>query len=203
VSAVDDRSWTESDKLARERIEAERAFAARTPPSHGVVWWASVIAVIALGTIVFAFAYSYFYLRLGADQWPLEGTDLRPWELPAVALGCVAAALVVGPQATRGRLPIAVACLLAATGLVAQIVALANAGYSVDANAYEALVITMDGIGVTLLATAVGVRVAAVSFEWPRLGPNALHEADAAFFVGLASIWIALWAVIHLAPRLL
>lgn len=203
MTITDDAPRGESEMLARARIDAERAFAARTPPSRGVVWWASVIAVIALGTIAFAFVYAYFYLRLGTDRWPPEGTDLRPWGTPAIALALVALALGIGPSARRGRIAIGTSAGLAAAGLVVQVVALVQGGHQVDANAYEAIVTVIDGLAITLLATALGIRVAAVTFEWPRRGPNALHDADAAFFVGLASIWIALWAVLHLAPRLL
>jgi hypothetical protein len=110
---------------------------------------------------------------------------------------------VIGPSARRGRPALVAGGLLAAGGLGAQVVALAQAGYSIDANAYEALVVTIDALAAVLLVTALGVRLAAALFEWPRRGPNALHDADAAFFVGLSSLWIGLWAVLHLSPRLL
>ena len=198
----------EPEQLEPARARAEREFAARTPATRGVVWWAAAIAVVALGTIASAFVYSYFYLRLGADSWPPAGTTLRSWELPAVALVALALALLVGPGAQRGRLALAAGGALAAAALVVQLVALAGADHRIDANAYEALVTTLDALAAALLATAVAIRLAAICLDRPSRGAavtarRPLHEADAAFFVGLSSIWIAIWAVLHLAPRVL
>jgi hypothetical protein len=203
VSRTEVRYADESELLAAARVEAQRAFAARTSPGRGVMWWASVIALVGVGTIAAAFVYSYYYLRLGAESWPLAGTEVRDWQLPVAALVAVVAALVLGPTARRGRAMIAVAGASAAAGAGLQAVGLARSDHAVDANAYEALVVTIDVLAAVLLVSAIAVRVAAVGFGWPRRGPNALHDADAAWFVGCAVLWIALWAVLHLSPRVI
>ncbi|MGY6501444.1 MAG: cytochrome c oxidase subunit I [Acidimicrobiales bacterium] len=189
--------------LARARTEAHRVFAAEGASGRNVVWWAMVIALVGLGTIASAFVYSYFYLRLGADQWPLPGTPLRTWQAPALALGLAIGAGVTaaGTLPARGRL--AASWSLGAGAVLVQLWSLIDSGYAIDANAYEALVVTLEAVSALLLAAAIGLRTFAVRFWTPDARPGGLHDADAALWKGALWIWIAVWGVVHLAPRII
>ena len=194
---------SESEVLVAARIEANRAFAAHTPPARNAIWWAMVIALIAIATISAAFVYSYFYLRLGADSWPPPGTDLRSWELPLVALVAALVAGFVGLNADRPRVLLVVAAAIGGVALGAQLFALVDSGHAIDANAYEALVITIEGIAALLLATAIALRIAAIAFYRPPARPDGLHDADAALWPGAIGLWSILWLIVHVAPRLI
>ena len=200
---IDTGYQDESDLLVAARVEAHRAFAANTPTGRNAVWWAMVIGLVGVGHIAGAFVYSYYYLRLGADSWPIEGTDLRSWMLPAVALAGAVVALVISHDATRGRAVLALSVVIATAALVVQITSLILSGYQVDANAYEALVVTIEVLAALLLTTAIGLRVAAVIFHRPNPRPSGLFDADAALWKGGIGLWIVLWAVLHLSPRVI
>ena len=192
---------TESDVLAAARSEAHRAFAAHTPPARNAIWWAMMIVLVAIGTISAAFVYSYFYLRLGADSWPLPGTELRSLGLPTVAVAAALAGLAAAPTSARPR-PLVI--LAAGAGLVAltvQLVALLDSGYAIDANAYEALVITIEALSAVVLASALALRLAAVVLARPDARPEGLRDADGALWIGALGLWVALWVLLHVAPR--
>lgn len=193
----------ETAVLQAARVEAHRAFAAHTRVGRNAVWWAMVIAVVGIGTIAAAFVYSYFYLRLGAETWPLPGTDLRAWQLPAVALALALGGLVLAPSADRGRLLLTVATLAGGGALAVQLASLVDSGYRMDANAYEALVITIEAVSMLLLTSALLLRAFAIALFRPHARPSGLHDADAALWIGTLGLWVVLWLVVHASPRVI
>jgi hypothetical protein len=193
----------ETEVLRSARVEAQRAFAAHSRIGRNAVWWAMVIALVGIGTIAGAFVYSYYYLRLGADNWPLPGTDLRSWEMPAAALALAAVGVLVAPSANRGRILLVVAALAGTAALAVQLVALIDSGYRIDANAYEALVITIEAISIVILAAALVLRGFAIAFFHPHARPSGLHDADAALWIGTIGLWSVLWLVVHVSPRVI
>jgi cytochrome c oxidase subunit III len=196
---------SETDLLAAARADAHRAFAAHTPPARNAIWWAMVIALVAIGTIAAAFVYSYFYLRLGADSWPLPDSELRSLGLPAVALAAALTALVAAPTSGRPRPFLVLATAGGVIALTVQVVALVDSAYAIDANAYEALVITIEALGAVVLTSALAVRLAVVllaTSAQPDHRPQGLHDADAALWPGALGLWIALWLLVHVAPRM-
>ena len=205
ASDSDDRADPEAEVRDREqaaaRRDADRAFAAETEPGRDIMWWAAVISMVGVGTIVGAFVYSYFYLRLGADSWPPPGTELRTWTLPAAALGSAVAALLVGHGWALGRVRAVASLVLAATALALQMAALAGSGYRIDTNAYEALVIVLEVAVALLLATVTAVRLSAIRFWTPDRRRSGLHSADQALWAGALLLWTAVWLVVHMAPR--
>ena len=188
-------------ELAAARAEADLAFAAETPPGRDIMWWAALISLIGVGMIVGAFIYSYFYLRLGADSWPPQGTDLRSWTVPAVALAAAVAALFVGHGWGLGRIRSLTSLALAATAVVLQVTELVRADYRIDANAYQALVILIESVAALLLATAVAIRLSAIRFWTSDRRSSGLHSADQAIWPGALFLWSVVWLVIHMAPR--
>lgn len=193
---------TEDQLLQTARLRAHEAFTAHTRPGRNAVWWAMVIGLIGIGTIASAFVYSYFYLRLGADSWPTTGTALRPLGAPLVALVLVVLGLIAAPGGDNGRWRLTGATVTGTAALVVQVGDLVASGYDIAANAYEALVVTMDAIAAIVLAAAILVRVFAVVHHRTAPRPGALLDADAALWRGAAGIWVGLWLVVHVAPRL-
>jgi cytochrome c oxidase subunit I+III len=185
------------------RTAAEATFAEHTDPGASAMSWAVAVGLVGVATIAGAFVYSYVYLRLGADTWPLDGTGPRPLWVPLAAAAAVVVGALVAPTLRRGRAVAAIALLVTAGGLVTQLVALAGSGVAIDADAYEALVVTLEVFAAVILATGVLVRAAAVLLARPGREATAIVSADGTLWVGASLLWLALWATVHLGPRIL
>ena len=192
----------EESVLVAARLHAHQAFAAHTRPGRNAVWWAMVIGLVGIGTIASAFVYSYFYLRLGADTWPPDGTALRPLGFPLVALALLVVAAGVGPGGDRARWRLALSGGFGLIAGVVQVASLVDSDYDIAGNAYEALVVTMDSLAAIVLASAILVRVFAVVHHRTAPRPGALLDADTALWWGATGIWVGLWLVVHVAPRI-
>jgi cytochrome c oxidase subunit I+III len=191
----------EQEVLAQAREQADRAFAAAGPTGRPIVVTGVIVGMIGVAHIVGAFVYSYFYVRLGTPEWPPPGTDLRGWALPAVALALVAATVPVASGRRRAPVTLTISALLGAAALAVQVGAIVESGYALDANAYEGLVLVLEGVAAVLLAAGVLVRLTVVGLLRRAPGDRALLEADGAVWVAAVATWTVLWAVLHVAPR--
>jgi cytochrome c oxidase subunit I+III len=189
------------DPQLHERHEADAVFSEYVSVGRSAVWWASLLAAAALATITGAMIYAYGYLWLSADQWPLGGQDPRDLGGPLLALGLVVAAWLVAPTTNLHRLTAAVSALVATAAVVVQVTAVVQSDVSISADAYQALVITLEGWSAVILGSAVAVRVAAVALMGPDRSVPSLRDADRAFFTSAVLIWAALWITLHVGAR--
>ncbi len=191
----------DAQHLAREH--AANTFAAHTPVGRGPMWWAVSVGLVAVATIGFALVYAYVYLQLGADAWPLDGSSPAGLGAPAIAAVLVLAGAAIAPTLRRGRAVGTAAATLAATAIVVELRALAVSGLTIDADAYGAIVITLQCFAALVLVTAVLVRTAAVLASRPDAEASGIRDADAALWLGASALWTAVWIVVHLGPRAL
>ncbi|CAN5809547.1 hypothetical protein BH23ACT5_BH23ACT5_08140 [soil metagenome] len=182
----------------RRAAEHFRALRSGRSPS----WWAVVVGLVALATIVAALVYAYFYLRLGAETWPPAGSDNRQSLLPWGALALVSASGALSLTRTRVRVVRWLEMALVVGGLVLQAFALAASGYRVDANAYEAIVIVLEATAASLLVAAVLVRVTVLARAITSPTEPEPFEVDIAYWRGAVVLWALLWVVVHIAPRI-
>ncbi len=185
--------------LARRR--AAEHFKALTPRGHSASWWGVMVGLTALATIVAALVYAYFYLRLGADSWPPSRSSERPLGIPLAALALVVVAGVLSMPRAGSGLARWLAMGLAAGGLTLQVVAVVGSGYRIDANAYEAIVIVLEVMAASLLAVALLVRATMLVEAMRSPTDPEPVEVDIAYWRGALVLWAVLWAVVHVAPR--
>jgi hypothetical protein len=195
------RGLAEDQVLGDARAQADREFAAAGPVGRPVVATAVIVGMIGVAHIAGAFVYSYFYIRLGTPDWPPDGTELRGWLLPAGALVLLAASVPVAAGAWRGPATLALAFVLGTGALVAQALAVGASGYAIDANAYESLVLVLEGVSAAVLVAAVLVRGAVVGLLQRAPGDRNLLATDATTWTAAVLIWSVLWVVLHIGPR--
>jgi cytochrome c oxidase subunit I+III len=189
------------DPQLHERHDADSVFAEYTSVGRSAVWWASLLGAAALATITGAMVYAYGYLWLSADDWPLGGQDPRPLGEPLLALGLLAGAWLLAPTTNRGRLAATVSAAAAVAAVVVQVAALVGSDVTIDADAYQALVVTLEGWSAVVLGSAVAVRLAAVVLMGPGRRIDSLRDADRAFFTCAVLMWGAVWVTLHAGAR--
>jgi cytochrome c oxidase subunit I+III len=188
------------EQPAADRRQAARHLAETRTGGRSAAWWAVMTGMTAVGTVVGALAYSYYYLRLGVDEWPPPGSAAPGLGFPLVAAGLVVAALGVGLLGKRRTAWRAGAWVVGAAGLAAQVAGVAGSGLRVAANSFEAMTLVLQGAGLALLGTAVLVRLVALV-----VGARVAHDAepvevDTGFWNVSLSLWLGVWVVVHLSP---
>jgi cytochrome c oxidase subunit I+III len=186
---------------------------ARTGPSHagtpttfpdlgplgrGPVWWAAAMAMTAAGVLTSALLYAYVYLSLDDAPWPPNGV-LAPIAWPLLALGAVVVGGIVG--ASRSHRIRTAAALLVAAGVAVQLWALRSSDQTIDRNAYEAIVITLEAWSALIVATAAALRLGTEAAVRGSADADSARECDRVVFPVAVVLWVVVWLVIHVAPR--
>jgi hypothetical protein len=130
-----DRSDPDDD-LGRERRAAGSTFALHTPASSTAVSLGAWLAVAVVGVLTGGFTYAYYYLRLGAASWPLDGSGPDAFGGPALAAVLVVAGLFGATTIEHGWVRSLLAWLALAVAAVVQLVSLAASGVSISSDAY-------------------------------------------------------------------
>ena len=190
------------DDRTGDRTDGQGPFSQLGPPGPGLVWWASLLTMTAIGVVTSALVYAYVYLSLDERPWPLEG-DPAPIGPPLLAL----AAIVVGGSLAVAGLRIGFGrrwvqlgtALLALTGVGLQLIALDTSGQAIDRDAYEAIVVTLEVWSALLVVVACGLRIGTAATD--RHAREAVREGDRVVFPAALTLWIVVWIVVHLVPR--
>jgi cytochrome c oxidase subunit III len=187
----------------------------RLEGSTSPLWWGSAllltIEVVAYGTLV----SSYFYLRFHAPEWPPNDAplpDLRLAGLGTLALLASSAAVAVSGRALDAeRSGLAVAGLLAASLLALSYVGFIAADRIVDVvrwdrDAYGSLVWTtmvIHALQAAVLGVIGGLLAILVKAGEVRRGKRAVLDASFLFWHGIVALWLPLFGVFYLLPRIL
>lgn len=213
--------WHAPEEAALEDADRARQF----EEAHGVrvniagseiiARWAMAVAVgglaIALATLIF----SYFYLRLNARVWPLDGIPVPDLTLPIIATGLLVISAIPTLVATRAiahdspgrlRLGLAAAFVLGIGFLVALGMEATQWPFRWDTNAYGSLVYVLVGFVVLIVLT--GLMMSAVVQFWAWRGHfNARHSAPvhnvALFWYFVIAGWLVTFATLYLTPYLI
>ncbi|HSL73959.1 MAG TPA: cytochrome c oxidase subunit I [Ilumatobacteraceae bacterium] len=191
------------DDLGQARRAAGSTFALHAPAASTAVSMGAWLAVAVVGVLTGGFAYAYYYLRLSATSWPLDGSGPDALGGPALAAVLVVTALFGASTIERGWIRSLLAWLAFAGAVVVQLVSLAASGVSISTDAYGAAVVTLTAWSAIVAGAALVVRGAGVVHAARGHWSASLAEADRPIWIGAGTVWLVLFAIVHLTPRAL
>ena len=198
-----------------EELEFEARFGIPVSPSGSriVSQWAMVLSITILAIAAITLVFSYFYIRLDAEVWPLGGLDRPGLLLPSLGtaillLGSGAMIWAVrGIQAGRqGRLKagLAATSVLGGAFIALQAYDLARTPFSWTTNAYGSLFYVLGAFPIiTVLA---GLGIMSVTQLWAWLGHytgeryTAVANAAIYWHAGVVGLWVVILATLYLSP---
>jgi cytochrome c oxidase subunit I+III len=189
------------DDLAARRRSAASTMALHTEPGRSAVSTGAWLTVAIVVVLTGGFAYAYFYLRLGASAWPLDGSDPAALGGPLLAAVLVVVAVVTASTIERGWLRGLLGWVAFAGAAVVQIVSLVASGTAISADAYGAVVVTLTAWALIVAAAALIVRGLGVYHAARGRWSLSLVDADRPIWLGAGAVWLAIFAVVHLTPR--
>jgi cytochrome c oxidase subunit I+III len=195
-----------------EEIETRSGLPVVAAGRLSVGWWGTIALVAVLGMSLAVMLFSYFYLRLFADAWPMGGLPHPALLLPlaaVAALGLSGAPLWLARRRLRDEPTFDPRALLGASAalgmvfLILQVVVLATSGFTPQVNAYaSAFYVTHLLMGLYALA-GVGVLLAGLRREdepgWRYVVER--HLGIAVLYWGFVIVGgVVVFAVLHLGP---
>jgi heme/copper-type cytochrome/quinol oxidase subunit 3 len=183
--------------------------------SHPPIWWGMILLMLIEAVVFASLVASYFYLRSGADTWPLGNIKAPDLLLPSInALILFASSIPVyladngirkGNQ-RRLKTGLVIGFIMGVIFLVLKYVEYSGLDYDWSTNAYTSIVWTITGfhsihVIALLLKTAVMIVLAFRNYfneeRHTGVGANGLYW----HFVVAA--WVPLFFTIYLSPRLI
>ena len=211
--------WPDEERLERIRrseVGAISGLPMMTTGPGSIGWWGMMYLLGILGMVYAVMLFSYMYIRLLADQWPLDGLPMPTFgviSLAAVALlGMTASVFVSRRLARAGRTTTARMALLGgaalALGVIAiQIYELVSAGFAPQTNAYGTVFFVAHYLQMTTtfvasaLLTAASVRIWKVGSSLSEHQELQLHITSLyVYFVTVAGLLT--FAVVYVLPYL-
>ncbi|MHA7837593.1 MAG: cytochrome c oxidase subunit 3 [bacterium] len=181
--------------------------------SESLLWW-GISGLIVVETIVFGtFLSSGFYLRVLQSGWPPP--DVAPpglsWASAITVL--LAASVVTIRRATRialqeRRKPIAMLLTSVALATVCGLLRLLELDalpFSWKTHAFGSVFWTLNGLHMAHVSAAVLGTGAVAALVWRRpLGPKVVlaTQVDGLYWQFMVIIWLPLYGVLYLVPRL-
>ncbi|MDQ3802590.1 MAG: cytochrome c oxidase subunit 3 [Acidobacteriota bacterium] len=180
-----------------------------------LTWWATLSMIFMEGTMFVVLLVSYFFLRTRVDDWPPGGT----WP-PDLLWGTVNTLIILASCVPnyfadkaanrldlRGvRLWMIVTLLFAVAFAVVRVFEFRGLNCRWDQNAYGSIVWMNMGFHTAHLLTDMvdTVVLIALVFLGPVEGKRFVDVAEnSAYWYFVVAMWLPLYAVIYLAPRLL
>jgi hypothetical protein len=110
-------------------------------------------------------------------------------------------AVVTASTIERGWLRGLLGWVAFAGAAVVQIVSLVASGTAISADAYGAVVVTLTAWALIVAAAALIVRGLGVYHAARGRWSLSLVDADRPIWLGAGAVWLAIFAVVHLTPR--
>jgi cytochrome c oxidase subunit I+III len=202
VARDDQQAVDDGDHGARARAAATNTFALHTSTSVSTaVSMGAWLGVGVIGVLTGGLAYAYYYLRLGAAAWPLDGSPPAALGGPVLAAGLVVVALASAVSIERGSVRGLVAWIALASAVVVNLRSLTASGVAISADAYSAAVVTLSVWSVIVACIALIVRGLGVYHAARGRRPVSLAEADRPIWIGACTVSLVVFVIVHLTPR--
>ena len=186
--------------------------------SHGhkpPVWWGMVFLILIESVVFASLIASYFYLRAGAEEWPLgtiKPPDLLLPSINALILFASSIPIYIADTGIRkgkqGRLKagLVISFIMGVVFLVLKYIEYSSLDYNWATNAYSSIVWTITGfhslhVFALLLKTAVMIVLAFQNYfnEERHTGVG----ANGMYWHFVVAAWVPLFFTLYLSPRLI
>jgi cytochrome c oxidase subunit 3 len=182
--------------------------------ARGTTWWAMLLTLFVLGSMLAALVFAYFYLRAGFPTWPPPPTGDPPLGRAAVSSGLlvlsglpVAAAHLAARSGRPGnRLPAALATgiALGVAFLLVQWADYATGDIDPQRDVYGSLFLAMAGFHhVNAVLALIGLGIVALKVRGTRMSPREQETAVTAahYWYFVVGSWLVIAFLLYITPR--
>ncbi len=198
--------------------EEERAFEEK----HGIPVWTTgsravgrggmMLLILILWIALFCFHFSYFFLRVQHEVWPLDNLPLPNWSLAALSTGLMllsggtvlwAVRGIRGGSNVRLALGLFVTFGLGAAAVAVQVYDYLQLTFDWQTNAYGSLFYIVGGYAIVV--TLGGLLINALTQFWAWRGQytaqrHVMAENTTLFWYSAIALWIVVYGVLYGAP---
>ncbi len=187
----------------------------RFPERKHPLWWGVLGLVIIEITVVATLIVSYFYLKMGAAQWPPPGVEPPPVLWPSINLALLLSSAGTMYWAGWGinrdsqtilTLGTGLSVLLASIVLVLRSLEFVAFDFAWDSHPYGSIVWTMTGFHFVHVVSAIVGTAAVTWLAWRGYFTRERQlgvVVDTLYWYFVAGIWIPMYLVLYWEPRLL
>jgi cytochrome c oxidase subunit I+III len=204
-----------STEEEEERFEEEYGVAVYSGGSPTVTRWAMYLLILLIAIALATFLFSYWYLRLQATLWPLDGLPLPDLLPGGIMVGLALLAAVAAWLSLRAiragnhtpmRLFLALATLLAIAAIGVGAWDYSRVPFSWTDNAYGSLWWVLGAFAFAVMAAAVIMAVIVqywgLQGHYSRRRNGAVANA-ARYFTAAFVVWLLTFGTLYLVPVLL
>jgi cytochrome c oxidase subunit I+III len=198
-----------------EAFEREHGIPVRTSGSRAVARGGMLLAILIIWIALACFLFSYFYVRLENEVWPLGNIALPNWPLAIIGVvilllsgGAVYWALQriqVGDQ-RQLQLGLAGAFILAAATLGLQLFDYSQLTFDWQVNAYGSLFYTLGGFAFAVLLGGLIMNGLVLFWAWRGQYTTRRYstvENVALYWYAMVATWLVTFATLYVSPYLI
>jgi cytochrome c oxidase subunit III len=183
--------------------------------SRGSLWWSMVLLLVIESMVFGTLIATYFYLRLGAIEWPPAGIKPPDLLLPTINTFILLASSISMYMADSGiqkgnvrRLVIGltVSGLMAVVFLILKVVEYAGVDYRWDDHSYGSIVWLVIGFHSAHVASVVlktAVMLVLASRNYFNAERHLGVQINGLYWHFVVGVWVPLYAMLYLAPRVM
>lgn len=183
--------------------------------SRGTLWWSFVLLLVIEATVFATLISAYFYLRMGAAEWPPPGVDPPKLLLPTIntfvlLLSSVPMHMadkgITGGNARRLVWGAAIAIGMALVFLVLKVVEYSGVSYRWDDHAYGSIVWLIIGFHSAHVASLVLKTSVILILGWRGYFSEQRHlgvQVNGIYWHFVVLVWLPLYAVLYWSPRIM
>jgi cytochrome c oxidase subunit III len=179
------------------------------------LWWGMVMLLVIESMVFGTLIASYFYLRMGAPEWPPPGISPPDLALPAfntLVLLASSGCMYYGDSSIKkgnnsGLIwGVAAAVALALVFLILKVVEYAAVPYRWDEHAYASIVWSIVGFHSAHVASVALKGAVVFILAYRRYFTAERHlgvQVNGLYWHFVVLVWLPLFAVLYLAPRMM
>jgi cytochrome c oxidase subunit III len=183
--------------------------------SRGTLWWSFVLLLTIEATVFATLISAYFYLRMGAPEWPPPGISPPDLLLPTLNTFILILSSVPMYLADKGITQGKVhrllwggiaAIVLATIFLILKVVEYSGVYYRWDDHAYGSIVWLIIGFHSAHVASVVLKTIVMMILGWRGYFNERRHlgvQVNGIYWHFVVLVWLPLYAVLYWSPRLM
>jgi cytochrome c oxidase subunit III len=183
--------------------------------SRGTLWWSFVLLLAIEATVFATLISAYFYLRMGAPEWPPPGISPPDLMLPTINTFILVLSSVpmylADKGITKGKVNRLIAggiaaIALATVFLILKVVEYSDVYYRWDDHAYGSIVWLIIGFHSAHVASVVLKTIVMMILAWRGYFNEHRHlgvQVNGLYWHFVVFVWLPLYVVLYWSPRLM